>query len=329
MQKPEIVVSYALDAAKREILEKELADGSNLKFLSDVSAGERAGVLASAEAIIAWNPQKELSPEEFGLLSRLKLVQLISAGAEHVPFAMVPPQAMIASNPGAFAEPMAEHILGMALALAKRLCVNHRKLAGGEFDMKTKNRWLRGMTLGVLGFGGIGQAAARLMRAVGVRIFALNTSGKTNEPVDFVGTLDDLDHVLRNCDILLVSIPLTKQTRGLIEAKKLAAMKPDAILVNVARGGIIDEGALYRHLVENPAFSAAIDTWWIEPSMGGEFKVNYPFFDLPNFLGSPHNSSAVPGIMSTAVKLVGENVARFVRGEKIKGIVIREEYINA
>ncbi len=328
MHKPEIVVSHGLEGAHREILKKELADCSNLKFLPDIAAGERAGALAAAEAIISWHPAKELKPEEFGLLSNLKLVQLISAGAEHIPFSLFPRQALITSNPGAFAEPMAEHILGMALALAKRLCLNNRGLARGEFDMKTKNRLLRGMTFGALGFGGIGRAAARPMRAMGLKIFAINTSGMSSELVDFVGTLDNLDYVLQNSDILLVSIPLTRRTRGLISARELAVMKPDAILINVARGAIIDEGALYRHLVENPGFDAAIDTWWIEPSMGGEFRVNHPFFDLPNFLGSPHNSSIVPGVIENALKLVGENVARFFRGEKVTGKIMPEDYID-
>ena len=125
---------------------------------------------------------------------------------------------------------MAEHILAMVFALAKRLCVNHAKLKQGEFDQKTKNRYLRGHVFGVLGFGGIGQAAARLMRGAGLRIFAINTSGRTSETVDFIGTLDDLDYLLQKSDVFLVSIPLTLRTKGLIGGRELALMQPDAIL---------------------------------------------------------------------------------------------------
>ena len=82
----------------------------------------------------------------------------------------------------------------------------------------------------------------------------------------------------------------------MIGSRELEMMEPDAILINVARGSIIDERALYEHMLRNPDFSAGIDTWWIEPAMDGEFRVNFPSFDLPNFLGSPHNSSITPGV---------------------------------
>ena len=167
-----------------------------------------------------------------------------------------------------------------------------------------------------------------LMRGVGLRIFAINTSGRTTETVDFIGTLDDLDYLLEKSDVFLVSIPLTSRTKGLIGGPELALMRPDAILINVARGAIIDEQSLFRHLARNPGFSAGIDVWWVEPSMGGGFKVNYPFFDLPNFLGSPHNSSITPGTMARAVRLAGQNAADFLAGGKIRGVVKREDYME-
>ncbi len=325
----EILVSYNFEQAHRKILQEVLSGRAGIKFLSDIAEGDRAGVIEQADLIIAWNPAKEFSPEELRLAVRAQLIQLVTAGAEHLPFALLPPGAIIASNTGAFAAPMAEHILAMVLALAKRLCVNHAKLKQGEFDQKTQNRNLRGLVFGVLGFGGIGQAAAMLMRGVGMRIFAINTSGRTTEKVDFIGAMDKLEYLLENSGALLVSIPLTARTKGLIGSRELALMKPDAILINVARGAIIDEQSLYRHLVQNPAFSAGIDTWWIEPAMGGEFKVNYPFFDLPNFLGSPHNSPVTPGTMAQAVRIAAQNAADFLSGFKIKGVVKREDYMEA
>jgi len=167
------------------------------------------------------------------------------------------------------------------------------------------------------------------MRSVGLKVFAVNTTGQTSEPVEFIGTLDDLDYPLRESDVFLVSIPLNIRTKGLIGARELARMKPDAILINVARGAIIDQEALYRHLVQNPGFSAGIDTWWAEPSMGLEFKVDYPFFDLPNFLGSPHNSSITPGMMGCMVRLAAQNAAAFLAGSEIRGIIRREDYVES
>jgi phosphoglycerate dehydrogenase-like enzyme len=167
------------------------------------------------------------------------------------------------------------------------------------------------------------------MGALGMQIHALNTSGKSPDPLDFVGTLDDLEHVLRHSHVVVVALPLTRHTRGLLGERELAWMKPDAILINVARGAIIEEGALYRRLAENPAFMAAIDTWWVEPAVHGEFRLNYPFFELPNFLGSPHNSPIVPGNMPVAIRMAAQNVLRFMRGEMVSGAVAREDYVQS
>ena len=325
---PEILISHNFEQTHREILKEILSGPAQIKFLSDIAKEDRASVIERADIVISWNPAKEFSAEELKLLGRVRLIQLVTAGAEHLPFPLLPSSAIIASNPSAIAEPMAEHILAMVFALAKRLCVNHAKLKQGEFDQKTKNRNLRGHVFGVLGFGGIGQAAARVMRSVGLRIFAINTSGRTTEKVDFIGTLDDLDQLLNKSDVLLVSIPLTLRTKGIIGSRELALMKHDAILINVARGHVIDEQALYRHLAQNPGFSAGIDTWWIEPSKDGEFKVNYPFFNLPNFLGSPHNSSITPGTMANAARLAAQNAADFLSSGKIRGEIRRKDYVE-
>jgi phosphoglycerate dehydrogenase-like enzyme len=131
-----------------------------------------------------------------------------------MPFADLPAHMLVASNPGAYATPMAEHVLAMTLVLAKHLLVQQQKLRHGEFDQFTPNRLLTGMIAGILGFGGIGRATARLMRAFGMRIYAINTSGVSSEPTDFLGTLHDLEHVLRQSDVVVVALPLTKAMRG-------------------------------------------------------------------------------------------------------------------
>src|SRR5947208_5728952 len=147
-----------------------------------------------------------------------------------MPFADLPPHILVASNPGAYAAPMAEHVMAMTLALAKRLLIEHQKLKNGEFDQFTPNRMLSGMTAGILGYGGIGRATARLMRAFGMRIYAINTSGTSPEPADFLGTSRDLERVLDESDVVVICLPLTQTTRGLIGKQQLAWMKPDAIL---------------------------------------------------------------------------------------------------
>ena len=146
---------------------------------------------------------------------------------------------------------MAEHALAMALAALKRLFVEHAKLAAGTFDQFRGNRMLAGSVCGILGFGGIGVATARLMRGLGVRVHAINRSGATTEPVDWIGRNSDLDQLLSSSDILILSLPLTPATKGLLAKCELALMKRDAILINLARGEILDETALFAAFAGN------------------------------------------------------------------------------
>ena len=133
--------------------------------------------------------------------------------------------------------------------------------------------------------------------------------------------------MLAVADVLVISLPLTLATRGLIGRRELALMKPTAILVNVARGAIVDQGALYEHLRTHPQFGAGIDTWWDEPTGDAPFRTDYPFFELPNVIGSPHNSSIVPGTMLSGARLAAENVRRYLRGEAATGVIRRADYV--
>ena len=146
---------------------------------------------------MSWNFPQEIPSQEYHLLRHVSLLQLITAGVDHVPYADLPESIRIAGNQGAYATPMAEHILAMTLALAKRLITEQRKLLHGEFDDHTLNRSLVGTNAGIIGFGGTGRATARLMRAFGMHIYAINQSGKSSEPTEFIGTLQDIEHVLR------------------------------------------------------------------------------------------------------------------------------------
>jgi len=295
--------------------------------VSKLDADERARELRTADALFVWNWRRELRPEE-GLQSSARLVQLMSAGADHIPFDQMPAGAVLASNVGAYAEPMAEHVIALALAVLKRLRTNHDKLASGIWDQDTPSRTLRGAVCAVIGYGGIGRTTAAYLRTFGARIYAINTSGKTEDPVDFVGTLEDLDYVLAAADVVVLSLPLTRNTRGLIDAARLQTMKSSAVLVNVARGAIVEEDALFRHLQTHPDFTAAIDTWWVEPMHTGEFRVDHPFFELPNVLGSPHNSGIVTGVIGAAARMAADNIRRFAQGEKLSGVVRPEDYVD-
>jgi glycerate dehydrogenase len=321
-----ILVTFPADDDQRQTIITRLEPLAKIVFLSDVASEYRARELAAADIMVSWYLNAELQPSEFKIISNVKLLQLLSAGVDQIPLSQIPSTITVAGNAGAYADQMAEHVLAMILAIYKNLADRHNKLAKGIFDQLNENRRLRGSTCAVLGFGGIGKATARLLRCFGVRILAINSSGKTDEAVDFVGTLKDLEYVLKQADIVVVTLPLNNSTRGLIGSRQLGLMRNDATLVDVARAAIIDESALFQKLKTNPSFNAAIDTWWTEPNSGEEFHANYPFLTLPNVLGSPHNSALVSGAMVTGAAYAADNVKRFLKHETLLGVVNRSDY---
>jgi phosphoglycerate dehydrogenase-like enzyme len=326
-----VAVSYPVDGEFTSINADVLGDLATLSYTDGMPEDEQADVLRQAEVLIGLRLQHEVPAGTLQSVPGLRFIQLLSAGVDTVDFDAIAPDIMVAGNVGAYAHPIAEHVMAMVLSLAKRLPQENAALARGEWnrgegDRAAPNATLDGAVCAIVGFGGIGQATARLMRAFGARIHAINSSGRTGEPVEFCGTLDDLDRVLAVADVVVIGIPLTAGTRGLIGARELGLMKSGAILVNVARGPIVDEAALYEHLKANPGFSAGIDAWWDEPRDGAPFRTSYPFLELPNLLGSPHNSGDVPGIMYYAARQAAGNVRRYLLGDAVSGVARREDY---
>jgi phosphoglycerate dehydrogenase-like enzyme len=322
-----VVVSYPADDEFVRVNSEVLAGEAGVAFTYELDDAERAQTLRRAEALLAWELDKEIPAGALEEAPGLRLVQLLSAGVDSVNFQALPDRLIVASNAGAYAGAISEHVLAMTLSLAKRLPQRHAALAIGRYDKWEPLLTLDGAICGILGLGGIGTATARLMTAFGARVHAINRTGRTSEPVECVGTLADLDRVLAVADVLVISLPLTLATRGLIGQRELALLKPSAIVVNVARGAIIDQGALYEHLHAHPQAGAGIDTWWDEPTGDATFGTDYPFFDLPNLIGSPHNSSIVEGTMLSAARLAAENVRRYLRGEPVNGVVRRADYV--
>jgi len=322
-----VAISYPADDEFTKINTGVLDGYASVIFLDRRPEDERREILRQADVLIGWHFEAELPADAWQDLPRLRFVQLLSAGADALDFRAIPERLVLACNAGAYAAPIAEHVVAMALGLARRLPQRHAALARGEFGMWEPVITLDGRICVILGYGGIGAATARLMRAFGARIQAVNTSGRTSDPTEFTGTLADLDRVLAAADVLVLSLPLTRATRGLIGARELSLMKPTAILVNVSRAAVIDEGALYEHLRDQPEFGAGIDTWWHEPGPDSGFSTAFPFFDLPNVIGSPHNSGTVDGALQTGARMAAENVRRFLRGEPVTGVIRREDYL--
>ncbi|MGI6252556.1 MAG: 2-hydroxyacid dehydrogenase [Aminivibrio sp.] len=327
MEKTIVVTCPAPDSV-REAVREGAADYARILYLEDASEEERAGMLSSASGILSFFFNKEVKEEEYPLLENLEVMQSISTGLDFLPFDKIPEKLVLLCNAGGWAPQIAEHTMALLLALTRRIIPLHNDLARGVFNRDAFSPMsLNGKVLTVAGYGGIGRATAELARAFGMKIRALNSTGKTNGNVDFMGTLKDLETVLPGTDVLLLSLPLNRHTRGVIGKKELNLMKKNAILLNVARAPLVVEEDLFNHLKENPEFQAGFDVWWKEPTWGGgDFALDYPFMELQNIAGSPHNSNRCDQGMEKATQAAAENMISFLRGEKYGGLIRREDY---
>ena len=327
--KKNIVVTYSPREEIRVIFDDVLGDLADIHFLKDQNDQDRISLLERADVLVGLSfSQKEIERREISLLKNLRFIQLIFAGADNIPFDIIPRGIILASNVGAFAEPIAEHVLALVLALAKNIIPDNKMLGEGRFDRTGFNRELRDGVCGIIGFGGNGRAIARTMQMMGMKIFGINRRGTTDVPIDFIGKVSDLKRTLETSDVVVVTTPLTRETKDLIGKKELEWMKEDAILINVGRGDVINQEALYNHLKSHPNFRAGIDTWWSEPVDRGEFVLDFPILELPNIIGSPHCADHVPRSIPRATRKALENVRRFLEGEKIQGRLNREDYLG-
>lgn len=313
--RPSVIIASSFLPVPRDLYLAPLDGVADAHFLEDLEGGARETALRSADAIVMISP-REFGPGEIGKLDKLQFVQSITTGIDHLPAGLFPSHIPMGNTAGAAAKAIAEHGLAMALAAAKRLIVEHERLKAGQFGYGRHNRMLAGGTACILGFGEIGRECAARFRGLDMRIEALNRSGQTHAQVDWIGTLDQLDEALERCDLLVVAASLNDATRNRIGAAELARMKPDATILILSRAEIVEQKALYDHLVAQPAFNACIEAWWAETfERDSPFAQEYPFMDLPNVVGSPHNSGLVPGVWEEMVRRACANVRNFLTGE--------------
>lgn len=321
---PQLAVSYPASQPERDIFQQLLGDLTRLIYVTDLPASEQRPSLEQAEIVLSWGLPREVVAG----MKNIRFWQSLAAGVENLPYDLLAPSVQVAANTGAYAEPMAEHVLAMALALAKRLRFSHQRMENHNFDQFAGgNLMLRGGIAAILGFGGIGQETARLLRPLGMKIHAINRTGQTDQPVEFIGTLEnDLEKVLRAAQVVVITLPLTRRTEGLIGARELAWMRDDAILINVARGPILQEAPLYQHLTSHPKFSAGLDVWWSAPFSDAPALSQYPFLDLPNVIATPHSSAIAGDSVTVAARRAAENVRRYLNRQPLRGLVRREDY---
>jgi phosphoglycerate dehydrogenase-like enzyme len=241
----------------------------------------------------------------------------------------------LTTSSGVHASNMGEYVLMMMLAFAHRLPRMLEHQARGEW---TSKRWemfvpreLRDSTLGIVGYGSIGREVARLARTFGTRVLAAKrdparhgdegwqlegTGDPTGDYVERFYAPSALDEMLPECDFVLLIVPLTPETRHLIGPDQLRQMKRDAVLINVARGGVVDEQALIDALQNGVIGGAALDVFSREP-----LPADSPLWKLPNVILSPHVSGFTPHYDERAMQLFAENLRRYVAGEKLLNVV--------
>ncbi len=306
---------------------------ANVHWLDELDEKELDRLLPSIDCMLvqAWWPDS-LTPERVSRMSRLRFIQTGMAGVNHVPFKHLGKRVMVSSNAGGFSTGVAEFALALMLAAAKRVVSLDYALRNGAFDPA---EWahlfrevviLRGRTLGILGYGGIGRSVGAMGRALGMNIIGFSRHPSPGGDVQVFHGGEGLLRVLRKSDAVVVALPLSKLTVGLIGGAELAAMKTDAILVNVARAEIVDEEALYRHLVKHPQFAYATDVWQIK--RGKEtYSSKFPLVKLPNFIGTPHVAGGSAALTGEPGKAAAENLMRYLRGEAPQNVVDPSEYI--
>jgi phosphoglycerate dehydrogenase-like enzyme len=296
--------------------------------LEDLRAPRRDEAWATAEVVVCMGFPREFPKDLRTRAKQLRMIQAIVAGVDHLPFHRFPPEVVIAGNAGAYNTSVAEHAVALLLAAAKEIPARTEEIRRSVFDQGVLNRGLAGSTVLVLGLGGIGGEVARRCKAFDMRVVGVTRSRAPRpEGVDAIVAMEGLRNELPNALAVILCLPLTKATQGLVDRRFLEAMRDDAILVNIARGKLIVEDDLFDHLKGHPRFTAALDVWWTYPDGKEGRPFHRPFHELPNVVMTPHLASSVPGQRARAMEAALDNVIRFLRGEKPRNRIDPADYV--
>lgn len=256
---------------------------------------------------------------------RLKLVQVAGAGVDRIDRAALPPGTLLANAYG-HETGIAEYVIGAMLALTREFSRLDAALRHGDWQSQwavgvtPPPLWpeLAGRTVGILGYGRIGQNIASRARAFDMQVCAIrrDVGQSMEDDLALLGGPDILDKVLERSDYVVVSMPASPETIGWLGEAQLRLMKPGAFLINVARAEIVDEQALYHALSRRSIAGAALDVWYRYPhEPGPAAPATRPFHELPNVLMTPHVSGWTDGTLDARAKLIAENIRRIASGE--------------
>lgn len=242
----------------------------------------------------------------------LSWLHVVSAGYDHLPLDDLAARDVAVTNAsGVHAEPAGEQVLGYLLAFERNLHRAVRQQVHHEWERHGGTE-LRGKTVGVVGLGAIGGRVAELASALGTTVLGTKRDPATAPAaVDEAFPPEELDAVLARSDYVVVACPLTDATRHLLDADAFETMREDAVLVNVARGGVVDETALVDALESGEVGGAALDVFETEP-----LPDDSPLWDREDVLVTPHVAGSTPVYWARNADLVAENYRRFVAGDR-------------
>lgn len=297
-----------------------LDPGWRIETVDSDDADAFAATMRDADAIvsIAWRAPVPPCPS-------LRLLQLPGAGSDGIDFALVPATAYVCN--------CHEHEIGIAefvFAVMLEHVIGCRSMDAslrrgdwtGSYLCGPVHGELYGKTLGIVGYGRIGQEVARRAEAFGMRVLACSRTPRQDTAVT-VEAMNRLNDMLGECDFVLVAAPLTDATRGLIGERQFAAMKRSAFIINVARGLVIDERALFDALDTHRIAGAAIDVWYRYPQQGSRFSPvsSLPFDKLDNLIMTPHASAWTDGLLPRRNRAIADNLNRLIRGQTPHDII--------
>ena len=250
----------------------------------------------------------------------LRWVQSPGAGVDHPVWSQLLDRGVRVSRAaGIAAEPIAQHVFTWILYWEREVARHRAQQASRTWKIIVSDD-LTSKTLGIVGLGGIGSAAARVAKAFGMRVIATRRSDVGDPNVDRLLPPDRLHELLGEAHYVVLCLPLNAQTRHAIGAAELEAMREDAVLVNVARGGVVDEEALIRALRERRIRGAALDVVSQEP-----LPASSPLWTLPNCVITPHDAGYSPRAGERLAALFVENLERFARGERLRNGVAKAQ----
>ncbi|MDQ7819647.1 MAG: D-2-hydroxyacid dehydrogenase [Armatimonadota bacterium] len=271
---------------------------------------------ADADVMVGWDIPREVVQRA----SRLRWIHSTAAGVDQLLHPEVCERDIVVTSSSGIHPPLVEHVFAFMLALSRRLHVAVRLQLQKRWDRRRMvGDELAGRTLGILGLGTIGREIAARARAFDMRVVGTKRTPAPVPGVERVLPPEGLPEVLREADVVVVTLPLTPQTRGLLGEAEFRMMKPSALFINVGRGAVVREDALVRALREGWIAAAALDVFEHEP-----LPADSPLYDLENVILTPHVSGTSPRYMDRAVPLFCENLRRFLTGQPLLNLVDKE-----